>query len=154
MTPAERVAHLAADHGYTVAVAESLTGGTLASALAETGGSSDWFAGGVVAYQTRTKQQVLDVPPECPVISARCVTTMASSLSHLMSADAVVTVSGAGGPEGQEGQPPGTTWIATLVRGRSRTERHHFPGPPEEVLSDTREHALRQLAEEMDPRDH
>ena len=150
MTPAERIADLATAHGYTVAVAESLTGGTLAADLAATEGSSDWFAGGVVAYQTRTKVAVLRVPAGCPVISAQCVSTMAASLAELMSADAVVTVSGAGGPEGQDGQPPGTTWFATLVRGRARTARRHFPGSPEEVLAASREFALRLLAEEMD----
>ncbi|MDO5512120.1 CinA family protein [Corynebacterium sp.] len=149
MTEAQHVADLATAHGYTVAVAESLTGGTLSAELAATQGSSDWFAGGIVAYQTRTKVEVLGVPAGCPVISAQCVTTMASSLADLLGADAVVAVSGAGGPEGQDGQPPGTTWFATLVRGRARTERRHFPGSPEDVLAASRDTALRLLAAEM-----
>ncbi|WP_460490856.1 CinA family protein, partial [Corynebacterium nasicanis] len=114
---ARLVADLATAHGYTVAVAESLTGGTLSAELAAVEGSSDWFAGGLVAYQTATKVAVLGVPAGCPVISAQCVSTMASSLADLLSADAVVSVSGAGGPAGQDGEPPGTTWFATLVRG-------------------------------------
>lgn len=149
MADARRIADLATAHGFTVAVAESLTGGTLAAALAATEGSSDWFAGGVVAYQTRTKQAVLAVPAGCPAISAECVSTMVASLADLMSADAVVAVSGVGGPGSQEGQPPGTAWFATLVRGRGRTARQHFPGSPEEVLAAAREFSLRMLAEEM-----
>lgn len=66
---------------------------------------------------------VLGVPADCPVISAQCVTTMAATLADLVTADAVVAISGAGGPGGQEGQPPGTTWFATLVRGRATTHR-------------------------------
>ncbi|MFC6146343.1 CinA family protein [Corynebacterium nasicanis] len=146
---ARLVADLATAHGYTVAVAESLTGGTLSAELAAVEGSSDWFAGGLVAYQTATKVAVLGVPAGCPVISAQCVSTMASSLADLLSADAVVSVSGAGGPAGQDGEPPGTTWFATLVRGRARAERRHFPGTPEEVLAAARACALRLLAEEM-----
>ena len=146
---ADQVAACASEHGYTVAFAESLTGGTLASALAATEGSSDWFAGGVVAYQSRTKQQVLGVSPDCPVISAECVSTMADTLADLMSADAVVTLSGVGGPEEQEGNPPGTAWIATLVRGSAHAERRHFPGSPEEVLEQAREAALELLLDAM-----
>ena len=146
---ADQISVLAREHGYTVAVAESLTGGSLAAALAAADDSSEWFAGGVVAYRTRTKQRVLDVAPDCPVISAECVTTMATSLTDLMEADAVIAISGAGGPAGQEGQPPGTVFIATLVRGRACVGKHHFPGSPEEVLAEARAHALRQLAAQM-----
>jgi len=146
---ADQIAALAREHGYTVAVAESLTGGSLAAELAAADDSSEWFAGGVVAYQTRTKQRVLGVAPDCPVISAECVSTMAASLTDLMGADAVIAISGAGGPAGQAGQPPGTVVIATLVRGRESVEEHCFPGTPGQVLAAARAHALRQLAAQM-----
>lgn len=61
--------------GLTVAVAESLTGGKLANQFAATEGSGEWFAGGVVAYQSDAKHRVLGVPAG-PVISKDAVVSM------------------------------------------------------------------------------
>jgi nicotinamide mononucleotide (NMN) deamidase PncC len=54
--------------GRTLAVAESLTGGLLASAFARASGSSEWFRGGIVAYSSTVKYDLLDVP-DGPVVS-------------------------------------------------------------------------------------
>ncbi len=139
---AEKISKLANEHGFTVAVAESLTGGKLSSQLAAAPDSSEWFAGGVVSYETRIKYEVLRVPEGQPVITEAAVRAMAEGVAKLMTADATVAASGAGGPGSQEGNPPGTTWIAVLVRGVLRTELHHFPGEPEEILAHTEERAL------------
>lgn len=142
---AAAVAALALAEGFTVATAESLTGGQIASTLAAAEDSSDWFAGGVVSYQTRIKYDVLGVPEGQPVITESAVRAMAAGVAQLMSADATLAVSGCGGPGEQEGQPPGTTWIAAQVRGTTRTELHHFPGEPEEILARTRQRSLELL---------
>lgn len=142
MSRTSEISDLASHHGFTVAVAESLTGGKINSALSAAPGSSEWFAGGVVCYETRIKYEVLGVPEGAPVITEDAVTTMASSLADLMTADATLAVTGAGGPESQEGNPPGTTWIAVLVRGVRHTELHHFAGEPADILSQTTDHAL------------
>lgn len=52
---AARIGQLAQAAGIEVAVAESLTGGSLSSRLAAAPDSSTWYAGGVVAYETRIK---------------------------------------------------------------------------------------------------
>lgn len=130
--------------GLTVAVAESLTGGKLANQFAAAGGSGEWFAGGVVAYQTDSKHRVLGVP-EGPVISEQAVTSMVEGVTALFEADSGVAASGAGGPEGQEGQPPGTTWVAAGVSGTVEAEMHHFSGEPLEILAQTQLRSLELL---------
>ena len=63
--------------GRTLAVAESLTGGLLASAFARASGSSDWFRGGIVAYSSVVKYDLLGVP-EGPVVNGTAALAMAS----------------------------------------------------------------------------
>lgn len=147
-TPAD-ISELARRHGFTVAATESLTGGNICSRLAAAPDSSEWFAGGVICYETRIKYEVLGVPEGTPVITKAAVTAMATGVANLMTADATVAVSGAGGPDSQEGNPPGTTWIAVMVRGRIHTELHHFPGEPEDILAQTETRALELLLTAM-----
>lgn len=146
---AQDISRIAQQHGFTLAAAESLTGGRISCHLAGAPDSSSWYAGGVTSYETRIKYEVLGVPEGDPVITEKAVGQMALGVSELMTADAAVAVSGVGGPEGQEGNPPGTTWIAALVRGTLRTEFHHFPGEPMEVLEQTEQRALALLHTSM-----
>lgn len=146
---AQDISRIAEQHGFTLAVAESLTGGKISCRLAAAPDSSSWYAGGVTSYMTRIKYEVLGVPEGDPVITEKAVGQMALGVADLMTADTAIAVSGAGGPEGQEGNPPGTTWIAALVRGTLYTELHHFPGDPEEVLEQTEQHALALLYTSM-----
>lgn len=142
---AATIAGLALAHGFTVATAESLTGGQIATTLAAAEDSSEWFAGSIVSYQTRIKHEVLGVPEGQPVITESAVTVMAEGVASLMSADAAVAVSGCGGPGEQENQPPGTVWIAAHVRGTTLTELHHFNGDTEAILAQTRQRSLELL---------
>lgn len=146
---AKDISRIAREHHFTLAVAESLTGGKISCLMAAAPDSSSWYAGGITCYETRIKYEVLGVPEGDPVITQEAVSEMAVGISSLMTADAAVAVSGAGGPEGQEGNPPGTTWIAVLVRGTLHTELHHFAGEPEEVLAHTEKHALSLLHTSM-----
>jgi len=88
---AERVAELALARGRTIAVAESLTGGMIASALAQAKQASEWFRGSLVAYSTPVKHQLLEVPAG-PVVSSDAATAMASSVRKLLLADISVAV--------------------------------------------------------------
>lgn len=143
---AHEIADLALDHGFGVAVAESLTGGQISTQFAAAPDSSAWFVGGIVTYKTRSKHDVLGVSAG-PVISESCAREMASGVAKLMKADAAVAATGVGGPDTQEGNPPGTTWIAAQFRGTMRTQFHHFSGEPEEILVQTQLQALTLLHE-------
>ena len=144
------ISGLARSRGLTVAVAESLTGGALSGELAAAESSSEWYAGAVVAYQSRTKYHVLGVPDGDPVITESAVLQMARGVRELLRTDAAVAVSGAGGPEGQDGQPAGTVWIAVSVGEDTRTEKHLFPGSPEDILARTTTRALTLLRETIE----
>ena len=66
------------------------------------------------------------------------------SAQHLR-ADVSVATTGVGGPDPEEGEPPGTVYIATSVDGQAERTRHEFDGDPAEVIEQTIEAALTQL---------
>lgn len=137
----EEIASLAADHGLTVGVAESLTGGQLAADLAAGPEAGTWFRGGLVAYASEVKFDVLGVAPG-PVVTAACARQMAWGVGSLLDADAVVATTGVGGPDPEEGEPPGTVHLAALVRGHDAGVRLDLAGDPATILEQTRTHAL------------
>jgi nicotinamide-nucleotide amidase len=100
--------------GLTLAVAESMTGGLVASRLVDVPGSSEWFRGGVVTYASEVKFDVLGVTPG-PVVSARCAEEMAEGVRRLLGADVGLSVTGVAGPAAQEGQPVGTTFLGVAL---------------------------------------
>jgi nicotinamide-nucleotide amidase len=122
--------------GVSVGVAESLTGGLLASRFARADGASTWFRGGIVAYSSDVKRQLLGTRPG-PVVSEAAVIDMARGAADILAADVAVAVSGVGGPDPQDGIPPGTVWMAVVAGRREETELHHFEGDPDEVCSAT-----------------
>lgn len=142
----ERLAAAAQRAGVLVAVAESLTGGQLAAALAAGPEASTWFAGGVVAYNPTVKFRVLDVAPG-PVVTRPCAEQMARGVARLTGAGASVAVTGVGGPDPEEDEQPGTVWLAWCVDGRVGARCHHFDGEPGDVLRATVSAALRALAD-------
>lgn len=141
---ASELAFLLKDSPITVAVAESLTGGTLSSRLSAAPDASLWFRGGLVAYSPQVKFQVLNVPPG-PVVTPECAEIMAEQVAQLLQADLSVAVTGVGGPDPQEGKPPGTVCCALWTRSRSTSHTCQFPGDPEEVVMATTIHALEML---------
>jgi nicotinamide-nucleotide amidase len=119
--------------GLTLAVAESLTGGLVASRLVNVPGASDWFRGGVVSYAADVKTSVLGVP-DGPVVSAETAAAMATGVRDLLGADVGLGVTGVAGPDALEGQPPGTVWFGAVVGDAEPvTVRVTLPGDRERV---------------------
>ena len=145
---AEAISTAASSAGRRIAVVESLTGGLVSSDLAASRGSSEWFRGGVVAYDRTTKHSVLGVP-DGPVVAEPAVRSMAQCAAQMFDADLAVAVSGAGGPDPQDDQPPGTVWVAVVDQGETSTWCCRFPGDPSEVLRHTRGEALRALRDHV-----
>jgi len=102
--------------GLTLAVAESFTGGLLASRIVATPGASAYFRGGIVAYDSEVKFSLLGVE-RGPVVSAEAAVAMADGACKLLGADVAIATTGVAGPERQEDRPPGTAFIATSVPG-------------------------------------
>ena len=138
---ADAIARIASARGITIAVAESLTGGALAQALAKAPDAGDWFAGGVVAYTVATKNRALGVP-EGPVVNAPTARRMAEGVLELTGADLAVAVTGVGGPGEEEGQPAGTVFLAVVTADSARISEFAFEGDPASVVAQTVEAAL------------
>lgn len=105
--------------GQSLAVAESLTGGGLGAAITSVPGSSDVFAGGVIAYQLSVKTGLLKVPPslleESGVVSEEVAVAMADGVRELLGTTWGIATTGVAGPGSADGIPAGTVWIA--IRG-------------------------------------
>jgi nicotinamide-nucleotide amidase len=142
----ERLAEVVGRAGLRLGVAESLTGGQLSARLARAPGASDWFLGGVVAYSRDVKHEVLGVP-QGPVVSEGAARAMAEGAVRVLGADVAVAVTGAAGPDGQDGQPPGTVWMALHDRGTTLARLERFRGDPDEVVAATCDVAVRWLVE-------
>jgi PncC family amidohydrolase len=101
----------------TMSTAESCTGGGIAAKMTSISGSSEYFIGGIVAYQNEVKEQFLHVRPETiekfNVVSAETVEEMARGAMKVFKTDCAVATSGIAGPTGgDEERPVGTIWIA------------------------------------------
>lgn len=114
-TPMEAVVggHLQAAQ-LSLAVAESMTGGLIASRCTEVPGSSAWFRGGVVSYASAVKFDLLGVP-EGPVVSEDAARAMAEGARRLLEAQVGVSVTGVAGPEEQDGRPVGTVFVGLAL---------------------------------------
>ena len=110
--------------GLTLGSAESLTGGGVGSSLTSVPGSSAVYVGGVIAYATRIKVDLLGVPLEIVygdgVVSAACARAMAAGVRTALGVDVGVSTTGVAGPDRQEGKAPGTVFVAVAdLRGEA-----------------------------------
>ena len=110
--------------GQTVAVAESLTGGLLAAALTSVAGASVVVRGGVVAYATELKTELLAVPAELLArhgpVHPEVAAAMASGVRQRLGATYGAATTGVAGPGPAEGKPQGTVFVAVEgPRGRA-----------------------------------
>jgi nicotinamide-nucleotide amidase len=108
------VGKLLEDRGLTFGLAESMTGGLIASRCSEVPGCSTWFRGGVVSYASLVKFALLDVPGG-PVVSATAAEAMATGARRVLEADVGLSVTGVAGPEEQDGMPVGTVFVGLAI---------------------------------------
>ena len=120
--------------GTRIAVAESCTGGLVASALTEIAGSSDVFEAGFVTYSNESKIDLLEVSTDVletfGAVSIAVAWAMAQGALAKTRADVTVAVTGIAGPDGgSDRKPLGTVMFARARRGAD----------PEEVVADRKE---------------
>src|SRR3954467_4500172 len=140
-------------NGCTVAVAESLTGGSLAARLAVLSDASEWFRGGVVAYAEEVKHEVLGVP-QVPVVSETAVRAMAEGVAALLGANLALAVTGVGGPGAQDGVPAGTVWVPLRdtrhdAGASACARRLAFEGEPAAIVRQTCDAAFEWLRDHV-----
>lgn len=143
----EQVGALLRAQGWTMAAAESCTGGTIASMMTAVAGASAYFRGGVVTYAADVKQSLLGVDLRDGVVSESVARQMAVGVARLLSADCAVATTGVAGPGGATGDTPvGTVWTAATCRGTTVAQRRLFAGSREAVILQAADAALSLLA--------
>jgi len=112
------------EHGFTIAVAESLTGGLLVAELIRVPGASSTVVGGVVAYNTALKHSVLGVDaslltdngPVHPEVARQMADRVRTALAvNGVPADIGVSTTGVAGPGPQDGHPAGTVYLGFAI---------------------------------------
>jgi len=107
------------DRGWTLAVAESLTGGLLSARVVDTPGASAVHRGAVVAYATDLKATLLGVPrallDAVGAVDPDVALHMADGVRARLGADVGVATTGVAGPDPQAGHPPGTVFVAVVA---------------------------------------
>ncbi|MGC5168220.1 CinA family protein [Luteimicrobium sp. DT211] len=131
-TPAAQVLELCRAQGWTVGVAESLTGGALTSALVEVPGASLVLRGGVVAYATDLKNRLLGVDGELlgklGAVAGPTALAMAAGVRRATGADVGLATTGVAGPDPQDGHAPGLVFVAVVGPGRTVVRELHLAG--------------------------
>jgi nicotinamide-nucleotide amidase len=130
---AERLQAACLEAGLTVATAESCTGGLVADAITDVGGSSGYFLGGVVAYSDAAKESALGVAAavlaEHGAVSAEVAMAMAEGARARFGADLAVGITGIAGPGGgTAAKPVGIVYVATADPGGTEVERLAWSG--------------------------
>jgi nicotinamide-nucleotide amidase len=130
---AQVIGDLLRGRGLKVAVAESCTAGLIGKRLTESPGSSDYFWGGVIAYDDRAKLELLSVSQQTlerhGAVSEQVAREMAEGVYRRSAAETVIAVTGIAGPAGAtEEKPVGTVWLAVKVKDVAVTGRRFYPG--------------------------
>lgn len=126
------VGTLLMERGWTLGLAESVTGGLVASRIVSVPGASRWFRGSVVSYASEVKFGVLGVA-EGPVVSESAAAEMASGARRVLGADVGLSVTGVAGPDEQDGQPVGTVFLGMDVDGDVDVRRIQLPGDRDRI---------------------
>ncbi|MEK7252682.1 MAG: competence/damage-inducible protein A [Actinomycetota bacterium] len=127
---------LCLERGWTVATAESVTGGLISAALTGVPGSSKVVRGAVVAYAAEAKVGVLGVDrgilDQFGVVSEETALAMASGVRRVLSANVGVAITGSAGPELLE-QPAGTMVLAVATPDGAQARTLRMPGDRERI---------------------
>ena len=114
--------------GLTMGVAESLTGGLVASRLVNVVGASSWFVGAVVSYASAVKRELLGVA-EGPVVSRTAAIEMATGVRSALHCDVGLSLTGVAGPETEDGVEVGTVFVGLAIGDHTPTATElHLPG--------------------------
>lgn len=135
---------------WTVAVAESCTGGGIGERITSRGGASRVFHGGVIAYVNEAKERLLGVPHELLVehgaVSEPVAAAMARGAARALDADCGIGISGIAGPGGgTDAKPVGTVCYAASTPETSVVTTRVFSGDREAVRRRSGQAAIVQL---------
>jgi PncC family amidohydrolase len=135
-----RVGSLLRELGYTLATAESLTGGLVGAQITSVPGASDYYLGGVISYATSIKNSLLGVSSHIldsrGAVSEEAAAAMATGVERLFGASVGLSTTGVAGPTMQEGKPVGTLCLSVSGPFGVHTKRLNGPDSSREVVRD------------------
>jgi nicotinamide-nucleotide amidase len=139
---------------FSLAVAESCTGGLICHRITNVSGASDYFLGGVVTYSNQAKTDLLtvseDVLASRGAVSAETALAMAVGVRELFHADIGLSMTGIAGPTGGTPEKPvGTVYIGLAMPHRVHTRHHLFHGSREQIKTLAAQTALNWLRLEL-----
>lgn len=149
---ARQLAGLLREKNFHIATAESCTGGMVGALLTAIPGISELYEGGVVAYQNRVKEKLLQVPHTIlatrGAVSLECASAMAEGAARLFHTECAVATTGIAGPGGgSAAKPVGTVCFGVRTPDGVQSFRRHFSGSREEVRRAAAEYVLELLIE-------
>ena len=139
-------------HDFTLAAAESCTGGLVSAAITDIPGISQVYQGSVTSYSNDIKMRLLNVPSDVLLkhgaVSEECAGFMAQGAAETLQAVCAVSTTGIAGPGGAvPGKPVGTVCIGYYINGRVYTETNHFSGSRSEVRTAAVNRVMARLTE-------
>lgn len=146
MTTASEALDALVERGWTLGIAESLTGGALAAEIVSVPGASVALLGAVVAYATPVKRTLLGVDADLLAaygpVHPEVARQMADGVRRAVSvdgraADVGISTTGIAGPVSPDGQPVGTVHIAVVTPTSAVSESHIFLGDRAEIRAQT-----------------
>lgn len=148
----KQIGELLSERGWTLAVAESCTGGLLGHRITSVSGSSSYFQGGVISYSNEAKESVLGVPEETLIehgaVSEETAQAMAQGARRLLGTDVALSVTGIAGPTGGTTEKPvGLVYVGLAAEGADLWEKHIWQGDRAENKEQSAEAALKLLLE-------
>lgn len=155
---AQRLLDRLGELGWTVGVAESLTGGLVVSALVAVPGASSVVRGGIVAYATELKHSLLGVDPALleahGAVHPRVARQMAEGVRTRLAlgaepCDVGISTTGIAGPDSPDGQPVGTVHIGIATPLGTRVSSLELRGTREEIRAETVRWAVRTALEAL-----
>jgi len=125
-----KVGELLREKDWTLAVAESCTGGLIGHRLTQVPGSSNYFLEGAIAYSNESKVNRLNVQPflirDYGAVSEEVALAMAKGIRKSSGADIGLSVTGVAGPGASDNKPVGTVFIAINDEKKSHCEHFRF----------------------------
>ena len=127
------VLNLLEERGWTLGLAESVTGGLVGGRISSIAGASRVFKGGVISYASDVKFDVLGVEAG-PVVSERAAMQMASGAQRVLGASVGLALTGVAGPDEQDGEPVGTLCVGvSFPNGQTFSTRSQLPGQRDQM---------------------
>lgn len=154
----EGIQALCLSKGWTLTLAESCTGGSLAARVTAVPGSSEYFPGSLVTYSNTLKNELLGVSGEMlarhGAVSQPVVEQMARGALDLIKADFSIATSGIAGPGGgTKEKPVGTVWGAIGIRGEEPLSwNFRLSGTRKEIIEKAVETLLLKFKELLESR--